>query len=124
MDRFDEMIGRALTEEDRALLARHGEQGYVTQALGMFRGPFAGVMRLVYVTVLLSSAGAIYALWRMGTATDALTAVQWGIGALFLFQVTALSKGYMGSHLEANRTLRELKRLELQLALLRDAGRA
>lgn len=31
----------------------------------------------------------------------------------------ALCKSYMGSHLEANRMLRELKRLELQVAMLR-----
>lgn len=120
MDRLDEMIGRGMTDEDRALLARHGQQGYVVQALGLFRGPMAGVMWLVYATVLATFAGAVYALWRMTEATGAQAAVQWGVGALLLFQMTIFAKGYMGSHLEANRLLREIKRLELQVALLRD----
>ncbi len=119
MDKFDEMIGRAMTEEDRALLARHGEQGYVSQALGLFRGPMGAVMGLVYATVLATFTGTVYAFWRMATAVDTTAAVQWGVGALLLFQMTALTKSYMGSHMEANRMLRELKRLELQLSMLR-----
>lgn len=120
VDRFDEMIGRAMTEEDRALLAGDAGTGYVSQALGLFGGPMGGVMRLVYAVLLLTFAGALYALWQMGTSADTLRAVQWGVGALVLFQMTTLLKGYMGSHLEVNRMLRELKRLELQVALLRD----
>lgn len=119
MDKFDEMISRAMTEEDRALLARHAPTGYIPQALGLFRGPMGRTMRLVYAVMLLAFAGAAYALWRVLTAAAPLDAVQWGVGALLLFQMTTLAKSYMGSHLEANRMIRELKRLELQLAMLR-----
>ena len=38
---------------------------------------------------------------------------------MLLFQMAVLTKGFMGSHMEANRVLRELKRLELQVSLLR-----
>lgn len=124
MERFDDMIGRALSDEDRALLARYQEQGYVSQALGLFRGPMGAVMGLVYATVLATFAGAAYAFWRMANAADATTAVQWGVGTLLLFQMTALAKSYLGSHMEANRVVRELKRLELQVALLRDSSAA
>jgi hypothetical protein len=119
MDKLDEIIGRAMTEEDRALLASHGQRGYVAEALGMFTGPMAGTMRLVYAVVLVTFLGALYALWQLSTTTDAVSAVQWGVAALVLFQMTALCKSYMGSHLEANRMLREIKRLELQVAMLR-----
>lgn len=119
MDKLDEMIGRAMTEEDRALLASHGQRGYIAEALGVFTGPMAGTMRLVYAVVLVTFVGAVYALWQLGTSSDAVSAVQWGVAALVLFQMMALCKNYLGSHLETNRMLRELKRLELQVALLR-----
>lgn len=122
MDRFDDMIGRALGEEDRALLARYQEQGYVSQAIGLFRGPTGPVMGLVYATVLASFAGAAWAFWRMATAADTIAAVQWGVGALVLFQMTVMAKSYLGSRMEANRVLRELKRLELQVAMLRGSS--
>lgn len=119
MDKVDERIGRALADEDRALLARYGERDYFSEARGMFPGPMAGVMKLVYVTVPLTFVGALYALWKMAAATDPTTAVQWGVGALLLFQMTALSNSCLGSHMEGNRRLRELKRLELQVSLQR-----
>ena len=120
MNKFDEMIDQALSAEDRELLARHGEPGYVTQALGMFRGPWSWVMWLINVVGGVAFVGALYALWQVYSAADVLSAVKWGVAGLVLFQFTVVGKGFMGAHLEANRVLREVKRVELQLALLRE----
>lgn len=119
MNNVDELIGRALTDEDRALLARHGEPGYVAQAFGIFRGPMGWAVWVAYVAGTIAFLASAYALWQMVTTSDLLSAVKWGVGALVLFQVTTLSKGFMGTRMEANRMLRELKRVELQLSLLR-----
>ena len=124
MNKLDEMIGRALTEEDRELLARHGEPGYVAQAFGMFRGPMAWALWVAYVAGAVAFVMGAYAFWQMVTTTDVVAAVKWGVGALLLFQMTTLTKSFMGSHMQANRMLRELKRLELQVALLRTEKRA
>jgi hypothetical protein len=124
MSKIDDLIGQALTEEDRALLASHGEPGYLSQAFGMFRGPMAWVMWVVYVTAGIAFLAGLYAVWHMFGAIDALAAVKWGVGSLFLFQVTAMCKTFMGTHMEANRLLRELKRVELQVSLLRDRAGA
>jgi hypothetical protein len=120
MDKFDEMIGQALTAEDRALLASHGEPGYLAQAFGIFRGPLAWVMWLVYLTALAAFIAGVWAFVRMWGAGDALDAVKWGVAALFAFQITMMCKSFMGNHMESNRLLREVKRVELQVALLRD----
>ena len=124
MNKIDDLIGRALTEEDRTLLASHGEHGYLAQAFGIFRGPMAPVMWVVNVAAGITFLAGIYAFWTMSGAADAMVAVKWGVGSLLLFQVTTLCKSFMGNHMETNRMLREIKRLELQIALLRDgAGR-
>ena len=122
MNKIDDLIGRALSEEDKALLARHVEPGYVAQAFGIFRGPMAWVMWLVNVAAGIAFVAGIYAVWRTFGTTDVLVAVKWGVASLFLFQVTVLCKTFMGTHLEANRMLREIKRLELQVALLREGS--
>ncbi len=121
MNKIDDLIGRALTDEDRALLAQHSEPGYFTQALGLFRGPTAWVMWIVNAANLLAFVGGLYAIWRMFGTVEAVTAIQWGVLALFLFQVTTLSKTVMASRMEANRLVREIKRLELQVSLLSEA---
>ena len=123
MNNIDELIGRALTEEDRALLSRHGEPGYLAQAFGIFRGPMAWVMWVVNAAAGIAFVAGLYAIWKMFGTTDALVAVKWGVGSMLLFQVTTLCKTFMGNHLETNRMLREIKRLELQVALLRDGSR-
>jgi hypothetical protein len=119
MSKMDDLISKALTEEDRALLAAHGEPGYLSQAFGIFRGPMASVMWLVNITAGMAFLAGGYAVWKMLETSDPLVAIKWGIGSLLLFQVTMLSKTFMGSHMEANRMLRELKRVELQVSLLR-----
>lgn len=120
MSKIDDLIGKALTEEDRALLASHAEPGYINQAFGIFRGPMGGIMWMVNIAAGLAFLGGLYTVWQMFGAADALAAVKWGVGSLFLFQVTTLCKTFMGNHMEANRLLRELKRVELQVSLLRD----
>jgi hypothetical protein len=120
MNKIDDLIGKALTEEDRALLASHTEQGYLKQAFGIFRGPMAGIMWLVNVASGVAFLAGAYAMWRVFGTSDALIAVQWGVSALFLFQVTNLCKSFMANRMESNRLLRELKRVELQVSLLRD----
>jgi hypothetical protein len=121
MTKIDDLIGKALTEEDRALLATHAEPGYLTQAFGIFRGPMAGIMWMVNIASGMAFLAGAYAVWRLFGTTDALMAVRWGVAALFLFQVTTLCKVFMGTRMEANRTLREIKRLDLQVSLLRES---
>lgn len=122
MDKIDELIGRALTDEDRKLLADPTEPGYLTQAFGLFRGPQSAIVWLLNIVAGAAFVAAMYAAWRMFESHDALLAVKYGVGAMFLFQVTSLCKGFMGNRLESNRVLREVKRIELQVSLMR--GRA
>ncbi len=119
MKKFDEIIGQALSQEDRELLARHGEPGFLAQAFGIFRGPQAWVMWTVNVAGAATFFAGVYCLWRVFATNDPTDAMQWGILSLFLFQATTLCKIFLGNRVEANRLLREIKRVELQLSLLR-----
>jgi hypothetical protein len=121
-DSLDDRITRALAEEDRALLARHAEPGYLRQATGLFRGRLGWVAGVAYVTAVLAFAASALALWNCWHAPGALEAVRWGASAAIAFQLSALCKGFLGQQLEANRVLRELKRVELQVALARAGG--
>ncbi len=121
MDKIDQLITKALTDEDRALLARHGEPGYLSQAFGLFRGPMAWTVWLVYVVGLIAFLVAIYALWQMTNSADVLAALKWGVASVLLFQFTTMSKTYLGTRMESNRLLCEVKRVELQIAMLRES---
>jgi uncharacterized membrane protein len=99
------------------------EPGYVAQAFGMFSGPMGWALWVTYVAGAIAFFVGAYALWQMVSTPELLSAVKWGVGAVLLLQVTMMTKGFMGSHMQANRMLRELKRVELRLSLLRTDNR-
>jgi len=113
---IDELINEALSQEDEALLDNlNQEPGWVRQAFGLFRGPLAWVMWFVFIVQILLFLGAVYAGWLVFTTTDPMTAVKWGVLTVVLVQLVTFLRGFMGSHLESNRVLRELRRLDLRL---------
>ncbi len=118
MSELDRMIETALNEEDRAFLARlEREPGYLRQVGGLLSGPLGWVnLLLMIVQAVMFFAGA-WCAWEFFQATDTIMALRWGLSSATLLIVGALLKiATLWPSLQANRVLREIKRLELQLA--------
>lgn len=116
MSKIDDLIEDTLSEDDERLLAEYGsEPGYFRQAFGLFRGPLSWVMWLVMICNLLIGIFAIWAVWQAMTADTVIETLRWGIGAVIGVQLVTFLRGFMGDHFEANRVLREIKRVELRL---------
>lgn len=119
MRTIDELIEETLTAEERDLLERFDrEPGYLRQAFGLFSGTLGWVMWLSYGAALAAFAACVHALWQLFVSDEVLVALRWGIAAVLLFQITVVLKGFMGTQLQANRVLREIKRVELRLLRL------
>ncbi|WP_281300503.1 MULTISPECIES: DUF6768 family protein [unclassified Iodidimonas] len=118
MSKLDELIEDALKHENRTVSGHSREPGYFTQAKGLFRGPLGWVIWLVNLMQIFAFLGGVYAFWQMLIAPESVMAVRWGVGTILLFLTTLSGKSFMGSHMEANRILREVKRLELRLSLM------
>lgn len=122
-DKLNNPINEALSQEDEELLNRFaGEPGYFPQAFALFRGRLGWVMWLVGIVQLLLFVGAVYTFVRMLGADDLMMALRWGIGTVVLVQMSTLLRSFMGMHFEANRLLREIKRIELRLVRLEGDG--
>jgi hypothetical protein len=120
MSETDRLIDAALLEEERALLAAIGEdKGFVGQALGLFGGPDSWVNWVLMIAQAAAFLAALWAGWRFFAATDVLTALHWGVSAATLLIVALQIKFAMVPVMQANRVIREIKRLELRLAQLR-----
>ncbi|WP_291843284.1 DUF6768 family protein [Maricaulis sp.] len=114
---LDRLILEALDEDDRDMLAELGEEpGYFSQAMGLFRGKLAWVMWVMYLTNIIGAGIAIWAGWMMFQTSDVIAALRWGVICIIALNVGILMKNGMGVQLQNNRVLRELKRVELQLA--------
>jgi len=114
---LDKMIDEALGQEERELLRSIGEEpGFFRQTFGIFSGPTAWVNVLLMVVQGLVFIAGAWAAWNFFQAGDALTAVRWGLPAAVLLLMSLIIKMGMWPTLQANRVIRELKRLELQVA--------
>ncbi|HVL79948.1 MAG TPA: DUF6768 family protein [Sphingomicrobium sp.] len=114
---LDQMIDEALDADERAILRDIGEEpGFFSQAFGIFSGTTGWVNALLMVVqTILFFAGA-WAAWNFFQSTDALEALRWGLPAAVLLLMALIVKLSLWPTIQANRLMRELKRIELQLA--------
>jgi uncharacterized protein DUF6768 len=118
MDDLDKKIQEALSEEDRELMAQFEEQGLTGQLGGLFQGKTAwlSVVTLAIGTILAIIA--IYAIWKFVVADDITAMLKWGGLAWITGTSQMMIKLWSWMRMETNRGLREIKRLELQIARL------
>lgn len=116
MDDLDRRIEAALSDEDRAILAKYGEQGVFGQLSGIYDGAVRGMAVFATILTFALFVAAAYCGWRFLDAEDALGAVRWGAGAGLLMMMVGFLKLWFWLRMESNRVLREVKRLELQIA--------
>ena len=114
---LDNMIDEALDAEERDLLRSIGEEpGFFAQTLGLFAGPAGWVSWLLMAVQGLLFVAGVVAAFYFFAADDALGAVRWGLPAVGLLLMSLIIKMGMWPTIQANRVIRELKRLELQVA--------
>ena len=116
MQDVDSRIDRALDAEERELLRSLDEQGFFTQALGVFSGPsgWANVIMMIAQTILFIAG--VWAAWNFFQAGEPVAQLRWGLPAAVLLILATMIKLALVPRMESNRLMRELKRIELQIA--------
>jgi hypothetical protein len=118
MSDLDRMIETTLNAEDRAFLARlESEPGYFRQVGGLLSGSLAWINLLLMIVQAALFFGGVWCAWQFFQATDTIMSLRWGLSATVLLILGAVLKlSTLWPSLQANRVLREIKRLELQIA--------
>jgi hypothetical protein len=118
MQDIDRMIDEALDAEERELLRTLDEPGFFSQAFGVFGGPggWANIVMMVAQAVLFIAG--VIAAWSFFQADDAVSQLRWGLPAAVLLILATMIKMALIPRMESNRVLREVKRVELQVARL------
>jgi hypothetical protein len=113
----DQAIGEALAVEERELLRRMGEEpGFFGLAFGMFGGKLGWVNVILMVVQGLAFLAGVYAAWMFFAATEPVAQLRWGLPAAVLLLISLIVKMGMWPNVHADRLMRELKMIELQLA--------
>jgi hypothetical protein len=122
MSKLDQAIREALSAEDAAFLAKFEEQSPVGEVLGTFSGKW-GAMNVFAALVTFAMFGAfVYCAWNAFNAVDVRETVLWSAGGVITMLAVAMLKMYFWMEMNKNVTLREVKRVELQVARLRAAA--
>ncbi len=116
MKELDDLIEKALDAEDRDILRKFDEQGLFRQAAGVFQGKLAWASVMVTLAALGWFVLAGFSLWKFFTVEEPLLMVRWGAGAMFSITAVAMLKLWFFMQMQTNQVLREVKRVELQIA--------
>ncbi len=122
MQDIDRMIEEALDGEEQALFRQTAQEpGFFSQTFGLFGGRAGWVNLVLMVAQATAFFVGAWAAWRFFQADTALSALHWGLPAAVLVLGSLVMKMALVPVMHANRVLRELKRLELQVAMARKA---
>jgi hypothetical protein len=119
MSDLDRAIRDALSKEDAEFLARFDDHSTtVDEVLDTFRGRWALMNVFAAILTFAMFGAAVYCFWQMLAAADIRDVVLWSAGVVVTMLAVAMLKMYFWMELNKNVVLREVKRLELQVARL------
>jgi hypothetical protein len=119
MTNLDQAIRQALSAEDAEFLARFEKDAPLhEQVLGTFTGQW-GLLNVFAALLTFAMFGAfLYCVWQFSQAADARDLIFWSSAALTSALFVAMLKIWFWMEMHKNQVLREVKRLELQVARL------
>ncbi|WP_324262511.1 DUF6768 family protein [Altererythrobacter sp. H2] len=124
MTDIDNRIRGALDEDDRAFLASlDHDRGMVAQMSDVLAGPLGGWSKLIFASAVVLGIALVFCGWRFFTAETSEEILWWGLVTLGALMMQGFIKEWFYSRMNLLATLRELKRIQLQLALLEEARR-
>lgn len=116
MSKLDKMIEAALTGEDREIFEKTEELGFFALGLSQFGGKLGWVTWVLMTVQSIMFLGAVWCGYYFYNAVDVLPAVKWGISCAVLALMATQLKLSLTPQMQADRVIREVKRVELLLA--------
>jgi len=117
-EEIDEMIRQALSEEEAKFYDELGEQTLPEMVSGLFKGRMRWVTIMTMVIMPILFGVAVYCAVRFFNAEDIRLMIIWGAGSFFFVMATGFMKIFHWMQMDKNAVIREIKRLELQVAML------
>jgi hypothetical protein len=124
MTNLDQAIRQALSAEDAEFLSRFEERSPFNEAIGTFTGKWGPLNVLAAIFTFAMFGAFVYCAWNALNAADVRETVLWSAGGVITMLAVAMLKMYFWMEMNKNVVLREVKRLELQVARLAARERA
>lgn len=117
MSKLDEAISETLSAEDKEYLSRFdGEPAFSQQMFSILRGPMAWIYWLFLIFAVPLGILGLYSAWKFSTEPELVEMIRWGGLTGFCLAVLITVRIVFFMQINTNQILRELKRVELQVA--------
>ena len=119
MTDIDDAIRAGLDADDRAFLASlDDERGLFRQLGDSLGGPLGGWAKVVFAMTFVLGIMLVASVWQLLTADTTRDQVLWATAAMALVMSTGFLKDWLFSRMNMFTVLREVKRLQVQVAML------
>ena len=119
MTDIDDAIRAGLDADDRAFLASlDDERGLFRQLGDSLGGPLGGWAKVVFAMTFVMGIVLLVSVWQLLTADTTRDQILWATAAMALVMSTGFLKDWLFSRMNMFNVLREVKRLQLQVAML------
>jgi len=117
-ENIDDLIKQALNEEESEILQRLGEQSIIEQMMSTFQGKMKWIALYSLFIMLVLFGLSVYCLIEFLNANSTRDMVLWGAGMGMGMMAVGMLKVWHWMQMDKNVILREIKRLELQIATM------
>ena len=119
MTDIDDAIRAGLDADDRAFLASlDDERGLFRQLGDSLGGPLGGWAKVVFAMTFVMGIVLLVSVWQLLTADTTRDQILWATAAMALVMSTGFLKDWLFSRMNMFTVLREVKRLQVQVAML------
>ena len=118
IDKIDEIIKEALTQEEAKFYDELEEQNLFQMLGGLFKGKNSWLALIMNVMNALVFGLLIYCIIQTFDVEKTNDLILWAGGVILCFLYMSMIKIYMWMQLHRNAVVREIKRLELQVSSL------
>ena len=116
---IDELIHQALSKEEADYFDKLEEQTIPQAVFGLFRGKNSWMNVVMVIVNLIVLGIAIYTFIEMLNTRETNTKMEWMFYTLICFMSMVLFKIWGWNQMDKNALMREIKRLEFQISILR-----
>lgn len=125
-DTPDSRIAAALSDDDHAFLeSLEAERGMFQQIGDTWKGPMGGWAKMIFGFSVAMGLLFLFVIWQLSQSMhNPIAHTLWAISGVGLLVILGFAKEWMFARMNMLTVLREIKRLQLEVALLREAPAA
>ena len=117
-EEIDQIIKDSLTQEEAKFYEELEEQNLLNKIGGVFKGKVGWLVIIMNILSLVALGFFIYCTVEFLNTDNTNELIKWGAGAIYSVLFICMIKIYFWQAMHKNDMLREMKRLELQIAAL------